>query len=345
MTLSRDEQRRYSRQIVLGSIGAAGQRMLKRARVSVIGVGGLGCFSSIQLAAMGVGFLRLIDQDIVDLTNLHRQILYPTDAIGYPKVEIAQQRLHALNPHVDIEPLPLTITRGTAEAAVHDVDVVIDGLDRFAPRYAINAACVKQGIPYIYAGALETYGNVGTIVPGESACLECILGELSDEGRPTCETAGVLTPVLATLASIQVSEALHVLLHRPPQLLNKILFVNFTSLNFLPVDVVRRDDCPTCGTSSTPAPTPRTSTVVALCGKESFMAAPASPLSLDIPTLAQILQAHYTITLQSAMGLGLERQGVSINLMKTGNALITGVPTEADATRVYDDLLKYLGHS
>lgn len=151
---------------------------------------------------MGIGYIRLIDQDVVDITNLHRQILYDTEAIGYPKVEIAQKRLKALNPNVDIEPLTLTINEETADKAVNGVDVVIDGLDRFSPRRAINRAYIKHDIPYIYGGALETYGNVSTLIPQKTACLECFTGTLSDEGLPTCETVGVLPTILAAVTSV-----------------------------------------------------------------------------------------------------------------------------------------------
>ena len=140
MSLSSEEVKRYSRQIALREIGLEGQKKLKNSRVSIVGVGGLGCFSSIQLASIGVGYIRLIDQDVVDITNLHRQILYDTESLDYPKVESAQKRLRTLNPNVEVEPLPLTINEDTAVEAVKGVDVVIDGLDHFTPRYAVNKA-------------------------------------------------------------------------------------------------------------------------------------------------------------------------------------------------------------
>ena len=240
MSLSNEEIKRYSRQIALREIGLEGQKKLKSSRVSIIGVGGLGCFSSIQLASMGVGYIRLIDQDVVDITNLHRQILYDTESLGYPKVEAAQKRLQALNPNVEVEPLPLTINEETAVEAVKGVDLVIDGLDHFAPRYAVNKACIDLGVPYVYGGALETYGSVSTIIPQKTACLECWTGRIGDEGLPTCETVGVLPSVLAVVASIQVNEALHLLLGRAPSLANKVLIVDIDSLSFIPFNVAKR---------------------------------------------------------------------------------------------------------
>lgn len=345
--LSSEERQRYSRQIVLRTIGLEGQKKLKNSRVCVVGIGGLGCFSSVQLASMGIGFLRLIDQDVIDITNLHRQILYDTNSIGYPKVEIAEQKLKALNPHINIEALPLTLNEETAEEIVKDVDVVIDGLDRFAPRYALNKACVNHNVPYIHGGALETYGNVSTIIPHETACLECYLGNLSDEGRPTCETAGVLPAVLATIASIQVSETIHILLGQEPALRNKVLFLDLNAVSFSTLNIVKRDDCGTCGVQSIQiAPSLIESKIVELCGKDSYMASPRSPLALDLAQVATILQDRFTINRQSNFGIAVEdSKGVTINLMKTGNALIKGVADKMEASNLYNELLELVSNT
>lgn len=344
LSLSREELERYSRQIVLREIGLEGQKRLKSSRVSIVGVGGLGCFSAVQLASMGVGYIRLIDQDVVDITNLHRQILYDTSSLGYPKVEIAQKRLEALNPNVGVEPLPLTLNEETADRAVKDVDVVVDGLDRFAPRYAINRVCVYRSIPYIYGGALETYGNVSTIIPHKTACLECFIGRLSDEGLQTCETMGVLPSILATIASMQVSETVRLLLGRTPSLANKVLFVDINSLNFESFDIVRRENCNVCGIPSTEEkPLLGETRVVALCGKDSFMASPNQPLTLNLADVATILEKRFRIKLHTNFGLAFEySESVSINLMRTGNALIKGVSDRKDAIEIYDELMNTL---
>jgi adenylyltransferase/sulfurtransferase len=171
VSFSSEELERYSRQIVLKAIGTEGQARLKNARVCVVGIGGLGCVSALQLTAMGVGYIRLVDQDVVDLTNLHRQPVYDVSSIGYPKVEVAEKKLKSLNPNVETDPLTLIVDSNTAESIVKGVEVVVDGLDRFVPRYAINRACLKLKVPYVFGGAIETYGNVSTIIPGETACL------------------------------------------------------------------------------------------------------------------------------------------------------------------------------
>jgi adenylyltransferase/sulfurtransferase len=140
----------YSRQIVLKDIGYAGQLKLKNAKVCVVGLGGLGCPIATQLTAMGVGYLRLIDRDVIELSNLQRQHLYGPKFVGYPKVEVAAKRLEELNPYIDIEPLPISLNERNVEKFLKGMDVVIDGLDRMDVRYAVNRACIKLKIPYIF---------------------------------------------------------------------------------------------------------------------------------------------------------------------------------------------------
>jgi adenylyltransferase/sulfurtransferase len=344
MALSKEELVRYSRQTVLPEIGLKGQEKLKKAKVCIVGVGGLGSVSSTQLAAMGVGYIRIIDQDVVDLTNLHRQYLYDTGSLGFPKVEIAQKRLKALNPNVEVEALPLTVTQDSAEEAVKGVDVVVDALDRFAPRYAINAACARNKIPYIYAGVLGTYGNVSTIIPGETACLECVVGKVEDGTLPTCETAGVYPPTISIVASVQVREATYLLLGKKPQLMNKLFFVDTHSFEFESFDIVRRPDCNTC---SKPQVQTRSSTtdprIAELCGKESFMISPRSMVTINLEKATDRVEEEFRMKVRAAFGLTFDySEKISVSLMKTGNMLIKGVKDREEALQVYDRIMKML---
>ncbi|MDH4209616.1 MAG: HesA/MoeB/ThiF family protein, partial [Anaerolineae bacterium] len=221
--LSDQEMEFYARQIVLPHIGYGGQMKLRSASVCIAGLGGLGSPAAMQLAAMGVGHLRLVDYDVVELSNLQRQHLYDVSSIGYPKVEAAARRLRGLNPHVHIEPLPLAIGSHNAEEIIRGMDVVVDGLDHMAPRYALNRACLKLGVPYVFGAAVSMYGNTATILPGETACLECFFGSIDDETLPSCSIAGVHPSILGLVASIEVAEAIRVLLGHRPNLANKLL--------------------------------------------------------------------------------------------------------------------------
>lgn len=346
MVLTDEELIRYSRQIVLAEIGREGQERLKDAKVSIVGVGGLGCISSVQLAAMGIGYIRIIDHDVVDLTNLHRQYLYDTATLGYPKVEVAQKRLKAINPGIEVEALPLTVTQETADDVVKGVDVVVDALDRLDPRYAINEACVRNKIPYIYGGALTTYGNVSTIIPGETACLECILRKVDDGNLATCETVGVFPPVLSIISSIQVREAVYLLLGKKPLLTNKLFFVDANALEFDTFNIVRRPGCETCGEPLIEA-RPLTSDlkVAELCGKNSYMISPTTPLAIDLDRAAQILGNVFKLKIRAAFGLTFDySERVAVSLMKTGNMLVKGVADDEEATAIYDRVMKTIAN-
>lgn len=246
--LSEEELEFYSRQIALREIGYSGQLQLKKAKVCLVGLGGLGSSIAIQLAAVGVGHLRLVDRDVIELSNLQRQHLYTTDLLGYPKVEAAAQRLKAHNPNIEIEPIALSVNADNAEDIIKDANVVLDGLDRMKPRYAVNRACVKLNIPYVFGAAITTLGNASTIIPKKTPCLECFYGNLDDEKLPTCATVGVHISVINIIASIEVAEAVRIITGKQPRLANKLLVCDIEHMTFDEVDVSRAENCPVCGT-------------------------------------------------------------------------------------------------
>jgi adenylyltransferase/sulfurtransferase len=242
---------RYSRFVVLRDVGPKGFQKIRNARVAVVGIGGLGSISSTKLVTLGVGSLLIIDPDIVDSTNLQRQFLYRDKDVGKPKIHLAARRLQPLNPDVKIDPIEERLTADNVDELIGGVDLVVDGLDRFAPRYLLNKACCRQGIPYVFAGALGATGNITTILPGKTACLECTYGGVDDAQQPTCETIGVYPTLLGVVANIQVHEALRLILGISPRLAGHILFVDLNDLRFDQFPIARHDDCPVCGDSQT----------------------------------------------------------------------------------------------
>jgi molybdopterin/thiamine biosynthesis adenylyltransferase/molybdopterin converting factor small subunit len=245
--ITREDMQRYSRQIMLEEIGFTGMEKLRNAHVSVIGVGGIGNPVVTQLTAMGIGKLKIIDRDVIEISNLHRQHLYTEEDIGKVKVEAALERLRKLNPQVEIEAVPTSVTTYTVENLVKGSDVVIDALDSIEARYALNDACIKQNIPLIYAGALGMVGSVCTILPNKTACLRCMFPALEEDEMPTCSTEGVHPSILYLVGGIQVSEAVKMIIGQQPSLANTLLYVDLTDLSFEKIQMSRYDGCSSCG--------------------------------------------------------------------------------------------------
>ncbi len=266
--LTDEEFERYSRQIVLSYIGYEGQELLREARVCLLGLGGLGSPIALQMAAMGTGYMRIIDRDIVSRSDLHRQYLYDESCIGLPKVEAAAERLTALNSDVKIDPIATSITPSNVEELIGEVDLVVDGLDTLGARYILNRAAVKLKTPYVFGAAIETFGNVSTIIPGETACLECFYSGLRDEDVERCAVVGVYTPLLDAVSSIEVSEAVRILLNKEPRLKNRLMFVDLDSLSFDVVELSRNSQCPTCGEDGVERPQPIEKAVNGVCGRD-----------------------------------------------------------------------------
>jgi len=343
--LSEAELELYSRQIVLPEIGYTGQLKLKNARVCIAGLGGLGSPAALQLAAMGVGHLRLVDRDVVELSNLQRQILYDSRFLGYPKVEVAAKRLRDLNPNIEVEPLPVSVNSEMAPEIIKDVDVVIDGLDRMSSRYALNRACQKYGTPYVFAAAIMTFGNVSTIIPGETPCLECFQGNLDDDSLPTCAAVGIHPSVPSIIASIEVSEAVRIILGKKPQLAGQILHCDLENMEFEKIKVSKVENCPVCGSNPSGPPMPlKQKTVTEIRGREGrrvFMITPKRNLDLDMGSLVQLLESMgFKIKVKANLGLTFTADSnVSASLLKSGIMVIQGVNNEEEAYKFYSNII------
>ena len=245
MSLSRLELERYNRQIMIDGWGPEGQRKLKDSKVAVVGIGGLGCVSSIFLAAAGVGKIRLVDEDKSCLTDLNRQILYSVNDIGRLKIEAAKEKIHDLNPEIDVETVPEEITEDTAPRVLRDVDIMVDGLDNWKTRFIVNDYCVKQNVPFIHAGVSEFYGQITTIMPRKGPCLRCIFPKQPAE----TQTVAVFGATAAVLASLQVMEVIKLIIGKGKPLIGRILFIDGEEMTFETVQAQRNPKCPACGFS------------------------------------------------------------------------------------------------
>ena len=241
--LDQRELIRYNRQLRIPEFGEEGQKRLKSSHVLIAGIGGLGCASATYLTAAGVGRITLIDFDVVELSNLNRQVLYCEEDIGEKKVLVAQSRLSKLNPGIEIIPISDQITEANVFQLTSGAQVVLDGLDNFTTRLLVNSACVKHKIPYIHGGVSRFRGLITTIIPGETPCLACVYPEGSQEGGGRL---GVLGVIPAVIANLQVLEAIKLMIGHGPSLAGKLLRFNGNDAEFRIVDIERNENCKVC---------------------------------------------------------------------------------------------------
>ncbi|MFO1468787.1 MAG: molybdopterin-synthase adenylyltransferase MoeB [Steroidobacteraceae bacterium] len=245
--LQPSELERYQRHLLLAEIGPEGQRRLKRARVLVVGAGGLGCPAALYLAAAGVGRIGIADDDRVDRSNLHRQILFEDADVGRLKVEAAARRLGAQNPDIEVVPLPCRIEPQNALAVFAGYDLVLDGSDRLATRYVTNDACVILGKPWVSAAIHRFEGQAMVYVPGQGPCYRCLFPDATDGVVPNCAEAGVLGVLPGVLGSLQATEAIKLILGLGTPLTGRFLTYDSLAMQFQEFTTRRRPDCAVCG--------------------------------------------------------------------------------------------------
>ena len=247
--LSRAEMLRYSRHLILPEVALEGQRRIKAARVLLVGAGGLGSPAALYLAAAGVGRLGMVDFDVVDVTNLHRQVLHGTGAVGTPKLDSARERIADLNPHVQVETYEARLTSENALDILRDYDVIVDGTDNFATRYLVNDACVLLGKPNVYGSIYRFDGQASVFCTPDGPCYRCLFPEPPPPGSvPSCAEGGVLGVLPGLVGTIQATEALKLIVGAGEPLVGRLLLVDALGMHFHTVRVDRDPACPACGT-------------------------------------------------------------------------------------------------
>ena len=247
--LSNEEIFRYSRHLILPDVGLEGQKKLKRARVLLVGVGGLGSPAALYLAAAGVGTLGLVDFDVVDATNLQRQVLHGTSAIGRRKLDSARERIEDLNPNVKVEAHETPLTSRNALEIISTYDIVVDGTDNFQTRYLVNDACVLLGKPNVYGSIYRFEGQASVFATENGPCYRCLFREPPPPGLvPSCAEGGVLGVLPGIIGTIQTTEALKLILGIGDSLAGRLLLVDALRMNFRTLNLRRDPTCPACGT-------------------------------------------------------------------------------------------------
>jgi len=340
MKLTPDQRERYSRMLALHDFEEKDMEALLSTTVSVVGAGGLGSPALRLLSAIGFGRIRIIDQDIVELSNIQRQTVYNTEDIGRPKAETAATNLALMNPEVTFEPISVHLDESNAEEILRGSDVIIDGLDSFLTRHAVNKASYKRGIPYVFAGAIEYHSNLSTFIPGETGCLQCLAGEAEDNPDYTCALVGVTPELLSVVASVQVREALLLATGREARLRNRLMMIDINSLSFDFFEIGRNESCPVCSVSDMVelADEPGEPSAATLCGG-TIRIAPARMGKIDTRSLAEHISDSYAVK-ESERWLTVEtKTGIKITIMARGNAIVKGTDSEQEALALYKEIM------
>ena len=342
--LSEKELDQYSRQVMLEQIGYQGQLKLKNSTVCVVGVGGLGNPITTRLAAMGIGKLRIVDRDVIELSNLHRQTMFDEDDVGQVKVEVAARKLKKSNPQVEIEALPISINDYTALDVVEGCDVVIDALDSVNARYSLNKACVEKNIPCVLGAAVGVTGQVFTVIPNESACYYCMFPALDEDSMPTCSLEGVHPSILSVVGGIEVHEAVDVLIGKTPKSSEKFLSIDLENLEFSSVRTFKQDECSVCGTGKKNEVPKQELILEELCGrnkgKRTFSITPTYTVELNVDNITNIAKEKgFLVDNQGDLGLSMRTNDLSVSFMKSGSAVVVGSKDEPEAISLYKDLI------
>ncbi len=337
--MSPRDRERYSRQILFAGIGQQGQQQLLDARVAVAGCGALGSFQAGALARAGVGFLRIIDRDYVELSNLQRQWLFDESDVeqSLPKAVAAARKIATVNSDVRVEPVVADLTSANVEDLLADVDLILDGTDNFETRYLINDFAVERKMPWMYGAAVGSYGIVMPVIPGETACLRCIYPDPPAGAQPTCETAGVLGPVTALIASLQVAGAIQILCGaRPaPKITTVEVWTGEIRQVAQPGPV---NDCPACGRREFPYLSGERRAPVSLCGQNAVQIHErARPLELR--DLAARLAPLGSVR-SNEFALRFEMPPYLMTIFPDGRAIIKGTTDVGIARSLY---ARYIG--
>ena len=331
---------RYSRQEVLPQIGKAGQERLGKARVAVVGLGALGSVAASLLARAGVGHLRLIDRDVVEITNLQRQALFTEADLDRPKAIVARERLLAVNSEIVVEAFAKDVNPRTVEDLITGVDLFLDGTDNMETRLLLNDVSLKYRLPWVYAGAVATHGMVMAHVPGTTACFRCFVPSVPPPGTlETCDTAGILNTTSTAVASMQVTEGLRLLLGEPPS--GKLLTYEGWTHELRALSLAQRKDCPACVLGRRDFLERASSEViVGLCGRNAMSVDPGllEPISLD----AVAARLGKVGKVRGADGILIaEVDRYVLTLFTDGRALIRGTEDPVEARSVYS---RYVGN-
>ena len=339
--MMRPPESRYSRQIRFRPLGEAGMQRIRAARIAVVGCGALGSVQAELLARAGAGCLRLIDRDFVEESNLQRQLLFDqTDAQeALPKAAAAARSIRRINSEVQVEPLVADLTPANIDELLEDCTLILDGTDNFETRFLVNDYAVRGGVPWIYGGAVGSYGLKLAIHPGRTACLRCVYPEPPQGAQPTCETEGVLGAVTAAIAALQVGDALKILALGPDAVDARLTTVDVWSGEIRQVAPPARDPaCPCCGAREFVHLTGAGRAPISLCGRNAVQIHYRSR-PVDLPDLARRLSPLVPVR-ANEFALRAVLDAYELTVFPDGRAIIKGTTDTGVARSIY---ARYVG--
>jgi adenylyltransferase/sulfurtransferase len=338
---------RYSRQIRFYGVGDEGQRRLLNSHITLCGCGALGTVIANALVRAGVGHLRLVDRDFIETSNLQRQVLFDEHDVAenLPKAEAAARKLTAINSSVYVEPVVTDIDRTNILELVHDADLILDGTDNFEIRYLINDAAVKLAKPWVYGGCIGSHGQTMTILPGETPCLRCVFEAAPAPGEAgTCETAGVLSPIVNIVASYQVTEAFKILTGRRDKVNRDLIYLDVwenMQRRIKVAPLLGKVDCPCCRRRRFEwLEGEQGSHTTSLCGRNAVQVAHRTPARLNFEELAGHLEKLGEVSYNRFL-LKFTTDGHEFTVFPDGRAIIKGTSDVDKARTLY---AKYIGH-
>jgi molybdopterin/thiamine biosynthesis adenylyltransferase len=336
---------RYSRQILFSGIGKEGQAQLVASKVALVGCGALGAVQASLLVRAGIGTLRIIDRDFVEESNLQRQILFDEEDVKsmLPKAVAAEKKLRSVNSLVQVEGLVEDVNASSIERLLGGFDLIIDATDNFDARFLLNDYAVKNGIPWIYGACVGSYGLTFPIIPGDTACLRCVFESAPPAGvSPSCDTAGVIGPIVSVIAGMQVAEALKILSGRKESVNRKIITTDLWDNRREAVDLPRpHPECPCCGRREFPyLEGSLGADVTTLCGRNSVQIRRREAAVMNLDDLAQRLGAIGRLE-KNRFLLRASIDGYQVTVFADGRAIITGTYDPAVAKSIY---ARYIGN-
>ena len=335
---------RYSRQILFSPIGRTGQERLLNSRVLIVGCGALGASQAEMLARAGVRKLRIVDRDFVEFTNLQRQTLFKESdaAERLPKAIAAKNRISEINSEIQVEAIIADVNNSNVESLIDGCDLVLDGTDNFQVRFLLNDACVKHNINWIYGAAVSSYGTTMTILPGKTPCLRCIFDEMPDAGSsPTCDTSGVIMPIIATVSATQVAEALKLLVGDTASLHGSLMQFDVWANDRQRIKLGELNpDCKTCGQRIFEfLDTDAQEFSAVLCGRDAVQIAPPRSTRIDLPLLAEKLKSLGEVK-QNEYLVRFTTAENEMTIFADGRAILKGTDNVTAARSLY---AKFIG--